>query len=329
MVARSGLFVAPVPGTPPIGTSPTDGRLALGGLFGTVPQLERGGAITQSASLMQFSVAQAVWQLPDVTNASATFMSATDPVVLTAAAGPGTGSRQDAIAVKQNNYENGDADSRANVIIIAGTPGAPGVLPTIPAAYWLYASILVPTSAANAAACTVTVFGATTSIAIRNAQFVNPVQGNQFWRNDKGRMETYFGLYNSTSNPGGKTTAGWYQTSGNPEVGVFVYTAGAYSDASALAVTTLEKTNGFVTFVICSTKSSAITTGETIGVLPVGYRPRAAQSRVDFAGSSNTASPQNYVARDTGVVNIYNPISSPTGAFGSVTFKALDTPVSD
>ena len=146
----------------------------------------------------------------------------------------------------------------------------------------------------------------------------------QVIRTDKGRTEQYFTVVTA-----GKTTAGWYQISGNPEVGVFAYTAGVYGDFGALAVTTVEKSNGFVTLVLASAKTSAITTGETIGVMPLGYRPRASQSRVDFAGSSNTASPQNYIVRDTGVVNIYNPISSPTGAFGSVTFKALDTPVVD
>ena len=326
MVARSGLFVAPVPGAPPIGTSPTDARLALGGLFGTVPQLERGGAITQSASVMQFSVAQAMWQLPDVTNPSATFMSATDPVVLTAAAGPGTGSRLDAIAVKQNNYENGDADSRANVIIIAGTPGAPGVLPTIPAAYWLYASILVPTSAATAAACTVTVFGATTSIAIRNAQFVNPVQGNQFWRNDKGRTETYFGLYNSTTNPGGKTTAGWYQTSGNAEVGIAAAQAGV-----TIVYSSVLKSNGFVTFELSVTLAS-INTATRLSTLPVGFRPLSsngarASGGIILSGDVPTASVLQVLT--TGEVYGYSNPGSGVGLSSCVTFKAIDTPVLD
>ena len=322
MVARSGLFVAPVPGAPPVGTSPTDGRLALAGLFGTIPQLERGGAISQSASVMQFTVAQAVWQLPDVTNASATFMSATDPVVLTAAAGPGTGSRLDAIAVKQNNYENGDADSRANVIIIAGTPGAPGVLPPIPAAYWLYASILVPTSAANAAACTVTVFGATTSIAIRNAQFVNPVQGNQFWRNDKGRMETYFGLYNLTSNPGGKTTAGWYQTSGNAEVGALTAVFGSITGYG------LKKSNGLVTLTLPCTASFAASTAYKITTLPAGFVPAV---QVISGAGANTGSVVSGSAAQiltNGDVYMYSPAVA-TVVTTAISFYPIDTPVFD
>ena len=104
---------------------------------------------------MAFTVPSSVWQLPDVTNAGASFLSATDPFILSPAAGPGTGSRIDLLCVKQNNVENSDADSRANVILVAGTAGAPGTAPAVPAGAWLYQTINVPTAAANAAACTV------------------------------------------------------------------------------------------------------------------------------------------------------------------------------
>lgn len=157
MVARSGMFVAPVPGTTPVGMAPIDGRLAFSAVIGTVAQLASGGAVTQSASLMTYAVAAAVWQLPDATNAAATFLSATDAVTLTGTAGPGTGSRIDIIVVKQNNIENGDADSRVNVTLVAGVAGSPGVAPATPSGAYLYASIAVPTSAANSSACTVTI----------------------------------------------------------------------------------------------------------------------------------------------------------------------------
>lgn len=153
MTARSGLFVAPTTG---VGTAPTDARLALAGLLGVTPQLASGGAITQSGTTMAFTVAQAVLQLPDPTNAAAAFLSPIDQTVLTPAAGPGTGSRIDLIVAKQNNPENGDSDSRASFTLIAGTAGAPGVAPAVPAGYFRYADINVPTGAANAAACTLT-----------------------------------------------------------------------------------------------------------------------------------------------------------------------------
>ena len=159
MVARSGMFVAPLAGSPPTGMSPTDGRIAFSSLIGTTPQLASGGAVTQSASVMTITVAPAVWQLPDVSNAagSSTFLSATDQFVLSLAAGPATGSRIDLMVVKQNNVENSDADSRVNVVLVAGTAGAPGVAPAVPAGAYLYATVTVPATVPNAAACTVAV----------------------------------------------------------------------------------------------------------------------------------------------------------------------------
>ncbi|MEO7018350.1 MAG: hypothetical protein ABI067_17720 [Leifsonia sp.] len=159
MVAHSGLFVAPTSG---VGASPTDARLALAGLIGVVPQLVQGGVVFQVSTAMQIQVGASVWQLPDPTNALATFLAATDGAFLNFAAGPSTGSRIDLIAVKQNNPENGDADSRANIVILPGTAGAPGVPPAVPAGYFRWADIAVPTNAANAAACTVTVHTPTT-----------------------------------------------------------------------------------------------------------------------------------------------------------------------
>lgn len=44
----------------------------------------------------------------------------------------------------------------------------------------------------------------------RDAKFMSPTQGLQVWRDDLGAVETYFGLYNASTNPGGRDTAGWY-----------------------------------------------------------------------------------------------------------------------
>lgn len=161
-MAHGSLFVAPVPGTPPVGMSATDGRLALGGIFGTTPQLVSGGGVAQSGSNMGFTVAASTWQIADVTNAASTFFAATDSTVVTSAAGPGTGSRKDLICVRAHNYENGDADSVAAVVLVPGTAGTPGGDPTVPAGYYKYAEITIPTAAATAAACSVIVYGNST-----------------------------------------------------------------------------------------------------------------------------------------------------------------------
>lgn len=155
MTARSGLFVAPTAAG--VGTAAVDARIALAGILGTTtPQCIQGGAITQSATTMAFTIAQAVLELPDPTNTASAFISPIDQTVLTPAAGPATGSRVDLIVAKQNNVENGDTDSRANFSIIPGVAGAPGVAPAVPAGYFRYADINVPALASNAAACTVT-----------------------------------------------------------------------------------------------------------------------------------------------------------------------------
>lgn len=44
----------------------------------------------------------------------------------------------------------------------------------------------------------------------RDAMYPSPVQGNTVFRNDLGINETYYGLYNVTTNPGGRDVAGWY-----------------------------------------------------------------------------------------------------------------------
>ena len=159
MVARSGLFVAPVAGSPPVGMAPTDARIAFSALIGTTPQCASGGAITQSASTMAITIASGTWQLPDVSNSAgtSTFLSAIDQTVVNPTAGPATGSRIDLIVGKQNNIENSDADSRANLFLMVGTPGAPGVAPGIPSGAYIYATVTVPAGASNAAAATVVI----------------------------------------------------------------------------------------------------------------------------------------------------------------------------
>jgi hypothetical protein len=111
---------------------------------------------------MQFTVAQAVLQLPDSTNAAAAFVSPIDQTILTPAVGPVTGSRIDLIVGKQNDPQNADPDARASFSLIAGTAGTPGFAPAVPAGFFRYADIEVPTNAANAAACTVTLKSPTT-----------------------------------------------------------------------------------------------------------------------------------------------------------------------
>ena len=49
----------------------------------------------------------------------------------------------------------------------------------------------------------------------RDSLYPTPAQGNSVFRNDLGYEETYYGLYNVSTNPGGKTPAGWYKAQNN------------------------------------------------------------------------------------------------------------------
>lgn len=53
------------------------------------------------------------------------------------------------------------------------------------------------------------------STAERAVLFPSPKQGDRVYRKDTAQEETYLGLYNASTNPGGALTAGWYATGGN------------------------------------------------------------------------------------------------------------------
>lgn len=80
------------------------------------------------------------------------------------------------------------------------------------------------------------------SAAQRDALFPNPVQGDSVYRNDLGYEQRYYQLYNSNSNPNGKTPAGWYQPTeielfaGVRGTGVGVGTVGTIGNSDYLPV---------------------------------------------------------------------------------------------
>jgi hypothetical protein len=46
----------------------------------------------------------------------------------------------------------------------------------------------------------------------RDAQYPTPGQGMKVYRTDLGVTQTYYGLFNASTNPGGRDVAGWYDT---------------------------------------------------------------------------------------------------------------------
>lgn len=54
--------------------------------------------------------------------------------------------------------------------------------------------------------------GVVASQAERDAQYPTPAQGMSVYRTDLGVTQRYYGLFNVSTNPGGRDTAGWYNT---------------------------------------------------------------------------------------------------------------------
>jgi hypothetical protein len=54
--------------------------------------------------------------------------------------------------------------------------------------------------------------GVVASQSERDAQYPTPGQGMRVYRTDLGVTQTYYGLFNASTNPGGRDAAGWYDT---------------------------------------------------------------------------------------------------------------------
>lgn len=54
----------------------------------------------------------------------------------------------------------------------------------------------------------------------RNIIYPSPVQGNTVLRPDKGYTEQYFGTYDVSTNPAGRTPSGWYPVTPSPRGGL-------------------------------------------------------------------------------------------------------------
>jgi hypothetical protein len=72
----------------------------------------------------------------------------------------------------------------------------------------------------------------------RDAQYPTPGQGMRVWRQDIGAEETYYGLYNVSTNPAGRTPAGWYRAD----------TITPFANAAARAAVIPSPTEGMVSY---------------------------------------------------------------------------------
>lgn len=75
--------------------------------------------------------------------------------------------------------------------------------------------------------------------AARDAMYPTPIQGNAVWRNDLGYAETYYTLYNSSTNTGGHPNGpGWFPTTGKHSVAAFAATQGTLVDPKNIIIKT-------------------------------------------------------------------------------------------
>ena len=105
---------------------------------------------------------------------------------------------------------------------------------------------------------TLSSFATVANAAARDALYPSPVQGNRVFLSDLGMEQTYFGLYNLSTNPGGRVAAGWYPSQRN--VGLVPITTSNVTTSGGSYV----KNGGLVTF-------SGVTSISLNGVFGAAY----------------------------------------------------------
>ena len=178
------------------------------------------------------------------------------------------------------------------------------------------------------------------SQAERTTAFPNPVQGNSVFRNDLGIIERYYGLYNSSTNLGGRTPAGWYSGSDGglvPMIPASVVVSGGTATVSGNGLVTVAGTacaslllenvfpinSGFTKFRVMLRYQGYTTAGQanymklangttpdatantfTQGIKQVGTNPPVAYYTAAAIGGFAILSQAGY---STSVFDIYNP----------------------
>lgn len=96
-------------------------------------------------------------------------------------------------------------------------------------------------------------------------------------RTDTGTAERYYATYNATTNPGGRTPAGWYED-GAPVVGPPIVLEGFFTTRPTVQALRVERLPGYRahlsgSVVTASTVSIGADTDYVLGTLPIGWRP--------------------------------------------------------
>jgi hypothetical protein len=162
--------------------------------------------------------------------------------------------------------------------------------------------------------------GTFSTAALRDAAFAKAsgaylAIGATVYRSDKQRTETYF-----TTATGGKTVAGWYQTSGNPEIGLIT------AVKTLVNLVSVTKQGGVVTLDL-STNFAVATNGTQVASIPAPYWPPLQVLVPVGAYASGAITGFGQVLPDG---TIYMAAASAPSLIGmSVSYRAVDTPVAD
>jgi len=135
----------------------------------------------------------------------------------------------------------------------------------------------------------------------RDAQYPTPGQGMRVYRTDLGVTQTYYGLYNASTNPGGRDVAGWYNT--EKSVGLVPIQP---STVTAVGGTATANSLGAITVTNCSAINlgSVFTSEyENYRVVYFFVKTSASGAHKTYARLSNagTTSNTNYVSGYSGV----------------------------
>jgi len=145
--------------------------------------------------------------------------------------------------------------------------------------------------------------------AARDVLYPSPVQGNAVFRNDLGVEETYYGLYNASTNPGGRDTAGWYSAGKILQV----------VEASSVAAIS-NSTTSYVDSGLAATITPKFATSKILVFIVQGYN----KSAINSGNAVNIK-----ILRDSTTINtsINHFVTSTTMAFrGVITLNIVDTP---
>jgi hypothetical protein len=134
----------------------------------------------------------------------------------------------------------------------------------------------------------------------RDAQYPTPGQGVTVFRLDLGYSETYYGLYNASTNPGGRTPAGWYREKGQ----ILQVVASSYAFQVNNSTTSYISTGLTASITPTKTSSQIIVLANVNGIYREGFSATGAAQVELRRGSTALANITNLGFTNTGILLI-------------------------